>query len=1755
MLLEEIKIKINDLEQTLPLHNGENCHYWKDEILTVLRGNNFYFELLESPLKSVQEKHAQAYLDEQRRVDEDDIDYFHLESLELNSPKATKAQKELAKSQDLAKATQDLLTYLRKPEVRFKTKEQILKIEDKIEAASQKLMLILRNTLNPSIKQLAAGTESPCQLWAFLLSLQPTNAIAYAKNNRKEFNNTVKGEMSITDLKAHLEKLQRSAKSYGEIISDEMVYQQILDSLPDDVEDYRFAKLILLKSPPQEGFAALLEYELAVKNKSDSKNPFKPSAFATTPKEANYSKFHCKLHGFNQSHDDANCKGIQSINPNGKIDYRMKTEWEKANEGSWESKKPANATRPPWIRSQQNYGNSPTKQETKNSNSKAGSGAYALFCKQNPTATISEQMAFMSLIQNKGMSAYTVPYIFDTGTTPNHLTPEKGLVFAALEPQIEITTAGAYPIFATGITTINIQTDNGSQLQLNNAYYVPSLEYGLISGAKLRDENYEVNLENSANFFKEGTLIATIDFREQHKLWITHDSPKLNLNTAIARQYRKTHEKPSIELCELWHKRFMFTNYQSLQTMIKEDMVKNFPLKSIQNISCKCTGCMLGKAHKVTFPQLDHPQRDTFLPGESIMCDLTGKSRVATPEGYLYAAVYTCNKTRYSICKLLQKKSQQKFAFIEVLAYLEKQTGNKLKHIHFDLGGEFVDGAFNDYLTNLGINITWAPARHKEHNAVAERKNRTHWEKTIAALYDSNVHKQYWGEFFKSAVYITNRVYTRANSNFQTPFEAFHKYKPSVLHLKRLGCLAWVFLEKEKREGKLAQKAYPCTFLGYSSNASAYRFAEIHSGKIIETIHAVFDEEKTALDLKQTPIKPFKTVNESNITTFEDFENSFYYKEKITTATPITKTSNRFNILEGDIEDPSDLNWTLESLSDYDNNSIQEENLSEADNNNTRNIQDDILEPLDLLPTTTEAPNVHQTLIPKFIPQEPLTTIQYSDKEYEIGKTYHTPGWGKWKIDEEVTPKSYNNPPKNATRRPKLPEIAEQIETESEDLIYLENVHNITTSDEDIDFIRMAEALDPIHILNRIESPTPIEIEIINTPELVDEQAPLNLVPSELSNSDEDNTFEKKEKQRALITAILKIAKTKENISSTKAICLVTGKMMNKDMSSYEMEDFSVKGDEKDNSDIYPETIIKEDEQIDSMDVPITWKQMEASKYKRRWMAAIRSELASLDGKATFAELEKKLDNILALGNKWVFSFKMKDGKAYKFKARLVLQGYRQRPGIDFQHSASPVVKMQALFTILILAALHDLEIHGMDVDTAYLNAFFKETVITKLPQGYEPKNPLTKFLLVQKALYGAAQSGRAWYECLTEFLKSCGYKQLKSDTCVFILYKDLKIEKEYENTKLTPLGTEKHKDTERLYVCIYVDDLLVVGTPNAVATFKTTMKNRFKMKDHGPIQEHLGLEFHRNRKKKSLLVTQVHYLNNMLEKYNIKKRNLKPRDTPASTGPDADLAIRDLLPADQKELDYIKTEHSLSVYVGSLQHITTTRPEIKGALVPIQTHVHKPRKIHFDAVMNIFSYLQTHPHRGVYLGGIENLSNLDLTTSSTSDANWAACRDTRRSILSSTTHVNNSLVNTRTNMAPTVALSSLESETQSSTEAAKDLIWQRQFLNELGFPQDLPSILQSDNMGNIFNSENDILSKQSRHFDLRRFWLRDLVHSRQLKLSHLPTNDMPSDIFTKSLPVKQFNKLRLQLGILSVDEFNAQDSRGGVGDLMTPTR
>jgi hypothetical protein len=96
-----------------------------------------------------------------------------------------------------------------------------------------------------------------------------------------------------------------------------------------------------------------------------------------------------------------------------------------------------------------------------------------------------------------------------------------------------------------------------------------------------------------------------------------------------------------------------------------------------------------------------------------------------------------------------------------------------------------------------------------------------------------------------------------------------------------------------------------------------------------------------------------------------------------------------------------------------------------------------------------------------------------------------------------------------------------------------------------------------------------------------------------------------------------------------------------------------------------------------------------------------------------------------------------------------------------------------------------------MDVDTAYLKAKLKDLLYLKIPISYKIKDEKTNYLIVRKALYGAKQSGRAWYEHLTTFLRTLGYTQLKTDTCVFY---------------------QKSANDELLFICIYVDDFLIVG-------------------------------------------------------------------------------------------------------------------------------------------------------------------------------------------------------------------------------------------------------------------------------------------------------------------------------------------------------
>ncbi|KAK4406588.1 Retrovirus-related Pol polyprotein from transposon RE2 [Sesamum angolense] len=119
------------------------------------------------------------------------------------------------------------------------------------------------------------------------------------------------------------------------------------------------------------------------------------------------------------------------------------------------------------------------------------------------------------------------------------------------------------------------------------------------------------------------------------------------------------------------------------------------------------------------------------------------------------------------------------------------------------------------------------------------------------------------------------------------------------------------------------------------------------------------------------------------------------------------------------------------------------------------------------------------------------------------------------------------------------------------------------------------------------------------------------------------------------------------------------------------------------------------------------------------WKEAINDEMDSIIGNNTWV-LAELPPGCKSLGCKWIFKKKMKvDGTIEKFKARLVIQGFRQRPGIDYLDTYVPVARISSVRLLIALALIHNLVIHQMDVKTSFLNEDLDEEVYMKQPKGF----------------------------------------------------------------------------------------------------------------------------------------------------------------------------------------------------------------------------------------------------------------------------------------------------------------------------------------------------------------------------------------------------------------------------------------------------
>ena len=222
------------------------------------------------------------------------------------------------------------------------------------------------------------------------------------------------------------------------------------------------------------------------------------------------------------------------------------------------------------------------------------------------------------------------------------------------------------------------------------------------------------------------------------------------------------------------------------------------------------------------------------------------------------------------------------------------------------------------------------------------------------------------------------------------------------------------------------------------------------------------------------------------------------------------------------------------------------------------------------------------------------------------------------------------------------------------------------------------------------------------------------------------------------------------------------------------------------------------------------------------WRAAMEQELKSVEQNRTW-ELVTLPAGHRPITLKWVFKLRKDErGAVIKHKARLVVRGFVQQEGIDYDDSFAPVARMESV-RVLALAAQEGWPVHHMDMKSAFLNGDLKEEVYVRQPPGFAVAGEEDKVYRLHKALYGLCQAPRAWNEKLDATLKEMGFQQSSHEATMY----------------------RRSSGRAILLVGAYVDDLIITGTDEKeVAAFKAQMMKAFEMSDLGLLSFYLGVEF-----------------------------------------------------------------------------------------------------------------------------------------------------------------------------------------------------------------------------------------------------------------------------------------------------------------------
>ena len=341
-------------------------------------------------------------------------------------------------------------------------------------------------------------------------------------------------------------------------------------------------------------------------------------------------------------------------------------------------------------------------------------------------------------------------------------------------------------------------------------------------------------------------------------------------------------------------------------------------------------------------------------------------------------------------------------------------------------------------------------------------------------------------------------------------------------------------------------------------------------------------------------------------------------------------------------------------------------------------------------------------------------------------------------------------------------------------------------------------------------------------------------------------------------------------------------------------------------------------------------------------------------------------------------------------------------------------------------------------------------------------------------------------------FFDTCGFHCTHADSNLYILYVD---------------------DAIAVLIILYVDDLIITGSLSLlIDEVKHQLSTQFEMTDLGILHYYLGMEvWHSNS---YIFISQMKYVKSLLSKY--KMEDSKTSSFPLL--PHAKLSKHDDTPKFEDSTKYRQL-------IGSLWHLTHTRPDISHAVGTLSQFSNDPHVSHWKECLRILKYVAGTSDYGISY-------TYDLSLYGFSDADWAESVDDRRSITGYGFIFGNGLVSWLSKKQSAVSGSTTEAEYKAYYSTTSEALWLISLMKDLKVEIQSPLTIYSDSQSAIAVAKNPVHHSKMKHIDVSYHFTREQINNGVIQIIFCGTKDNVADMFTKALNGKQLKEILSKCGV-----------------------